>query len=299
MRHARSIIATIGWLAVASTPAGAQGLEGTLQKIKDSGNFTIGFRESSLPLSYLDDKQQPVGFSIELCRHVVEQVKGRLGLPGLKIQYNPVTSATRIPLVANGTVDIECGSTANMLARQKQVAFSFTFFVPQFKWIARTDTGINGAADLKGKAVAVTAGTNTAQFVAKLNNEQNLGLRIMSGKDHAESFLLVETGRASAWMEDDILIAGFRANARKPADFKLLEQAYPSDPYALMLRRDDPQFKALVDATLSGLMKSGEFDKLYAKWFESPIPPRGINIQLPMSDKLKALVKDPNDKPNS
>jgi len=226
-------------------------------------------------------------------------VKARLDLPDLKVQYNPVTSATRIPLVANGTVDIECGSTANMLARQKQVAFSFTFFVPQFKWIARTDTGINGAADLKGKAVAVTAGTNTAQFVAKLNNEQNLGLRIMSGKDHAESFLLVETGRASAWMEDDILLAGFRANARKPADFKLLEQAYPSDPYALMLRRDDPQFKALVDATLSGLMQSGEFDKLYAKWFESPIPPRGINIQLPMSDKLKALVKDPNDKPNS
>jgi len=299
MCHARSIIATIGWLAVAAMPAVAQGLEGTLQKIKDSGTFTIGFRESSLPLSYLDDKQQPVGFSIELCRHVVEQVKGRLGLPDLKIQYNPVTSATRIPLVANGTVDIECGSTANMLARQKQVAFSFTFFVPQFKWIARTDTGINGAADLKGKAVAVTAGTNTAQFVAKLNNEQNLGLRIMSGKDHAESFLLVETGRASAWMEDDILLAGFRANARKPADFKLLEQAYPSDPYALMLRRDDPQFKALVDATLSGLMKSGEFDKLYAKWFESPIPPRGINIELPMSDKLKALVKDPNDKPNS
>jgi glutamate/aspartate transport system substrate-binding protein len=270
-----------------------------LQKIKDSGTFTIGFRESSLPLSYLDDSQQPVGFSIELCRHVVDAVKSRLGLPDLKVQYNPVTSATRIPLVANGTVDIECGSTANMLARQKQVGFSFTFFVPQFKWIARTDTGINGAADLKGKAVAVTAGTNTAQFVAKLNNEQNLGLRIMSGKDHAESFLLVETGRAGAWMEDDILIAGFRANARKPADFKLLEQAYPSDPYALMLRKDDPQFKALVDATLSGLMQSGEFDKLYAKWFENPIPPRGINIQLPMSDKLKALVKEPNDKPNS
>ena len=299
MRHSTSIIAVIGWIALGSTAANAQAPEGTLQKIKDTGTFTIGFRESSLPLSYLDDRQQPVGFSIELCRHVIEQVKGRLGLPDLKIQYNPVTSATRIPLVANGTVDIECGSTANMLARQKQVAFSFTFFVPQFKWIARTDTGINGAADLKGKAVAVTAGTNTAQFVAKLNNEQNLGLRIMSGKDHAESFLLVETGRASAWMEDDILIAGFRANARKPADLKLLEQAYPSDPYALMLRRDDPQFKALVDATLSGLMKSGEFDKLYAKWFESPIPPRGINIALPMSDKLKALVKDPNDKPNS
>jgi glutamate/aspartate transport system substrate-binding protein len=230
MHHSTSIIAIIGWIALGSATASAQALEGTLQKIKDTGTFTIGFRESSLPLSYLDDKQQPVGFSIELCRHVVDAVKSRLGLPDLKIQYNPVTSATRIPLVANGTVDIECGSTANMLARQKQVAFSVTFFAPQFKWIARTDTGINGAADLKGKAVAVTAGTNTAQFVAKLNNEENLGLRIMSGKDHAESFLLVETGRASAWMEDDILIAGFRANARKPADFKLLEQAYPVRP---------------------------------------------------------------------
>jgi glutamate/aspartate transport system substrate-binding protein len=299
MRRSTSIIAIIGWIALGSPTAGAQALEGTLQKVKDSGTFTIGFRESSLPLSYLDDKQQPVGFSIELCRHVVDAVKSKLGLANLKVQYNPVTSATRIPLVANGTVDIECGSTANMLARQQQVAFSFTFFVPQFKWVARTDTGINRADDLKGKAVAVTAGTNTALFVAKLNNEQSLGLRIMPGKDHAESFLLVETGRASAWMEDDILLAGFRANARKPADFKLLDQAYPSDPYALMLRKGDPQFKALVDATLSGLMKSGEFDKLYAKWFENPIPPRGINIQLPMSDKLKELVKNPNDKPNS
>jgi glutamate/aspartate transport system substrate-binding protein len=299
MRYSTSIVMTIGWLAVALPAASAQGLEGTLQKIKDRGTFTIGFRESSLPLSYLDDKQQPVGFSIELCRHVVEQVRSRLDLPNLKVQYNPVTSATRIPLVANGTVDIECGSTANMLARQKQVAFSVTFFVPQFKWLVRADSGIDRADGLKGKAVAVTAGTNTALFVAKTNNEENLGLRIMSGKDHAESFLLVETGRASAWMEDDILIAGFRANARKPGDFKLLEQAYPSDPYALMLRKDDPQFKALVDAALSGLMKSGEFSKLYGKWFESPIPPRGINIQLPMSDKLKELVKEPNNKANS
>jgi glutamate/aspartate transport system substrate-binding protein len=299
MRHSLSIVVTICWLAVEMPTAGAQGLEGTLQKIKETGTFTIGYRESSLPLSYLDDKQQPVGFSIELCRHVVERVKSRLDLPNLKVAYNPVTSATRIPLVANGTVDIECGSTANMLVRQKQVAFSVTFFVPQFKWIVRADSGINRADDLKGKAVAVTSGTNTAQFVAKANSEEKLGLRIMPGKDHAESFLLVETGRASAWMEDDILIAGFRANARNPADFKLLERAYPSDPYALMLRKDDPQFKALVDEALSGLMKSGGFGRLYSTWFESPIPPRGINIQLPMSDKLKDLLKEPNDKANS
>ena len=299
MRNSASIALTACMLGIVSTTAAAQDLEGTLKKVKDIATFTVGYRESSLPLSYLDDKQQPVGFSIELCRHVIEKVKSKLGMPNLKVEYNPVTSATRMPLVANGTVDIECGSTANQLARQKQVAFSVTFFVPQFKWLVRTDSGIRTADDLKGKTVAVTAGTNTAQFVNRLNNEEKLGLTIMQGKDHAESFLLVDTGRASAWMEDDILVAGFRANAKIPGDFKLLEAAYPSDPYALMFRRDDPQFKALVDETLTGLMRSGEFVKLYTKWFENPIPPKGINIQLPMSDKLKELVKEPNDKANS
>jgi glutamate/aspartate transport system substrate-binding protein len=250
-------------------------------------------------LSYLDDKLQPVGFSIELCKHVVEAVKAKLGLANLNVKYNPVTSATRIPLVANGTVDIECGSTANMSSRQKQVGFSYTFFVPQFKWIARANRDIKSADDLRGKTVAVTAGTNTALFVNKMNNEEKLGMTIMQGKDHAESFLLVETGRAGAWMEDDILIAGFRANAKNPADFMLLDKAYPSDPYALMLRKDDRQFKTLVDATLAELMRSGEFEKLYTRWFERPIPPRDINIQLPMSDALKRTVKEPNDRPNS
>jgi glutamate/aspartate transport system substrate-binding protein len=279
--------------------AESQDLEGTLKKVRENGAITIGHRDSSIPLSYLDDKLQPVGFSIELCKHVVEAVKAKLGLASLNVKYNPVTSATRIPLVANGTVDIECGSTANMSSRQKQVGFSYTFFVPQFKWIARANRDIKGADDLRGKTVAVTAGTNTALFVNKMNNEEKLGMTIMQGKDHAESFLLVETGRAGAWMEDDILIAGFRANAKNPADFMLLDKAYPSDPYALMLRKDDRQFKTLVDATLADLMRSGEFEKLYTRWFERPIPPRDINIQLPMSDALKRTVKEPNDRPNS
>ena len=279
--------------------AESQDLEGTLKKVRENGGITIGHRDSSIPLSYLDDKLQPVGFSIELCKHVVEAVKAKLGLANLNVKYNPVTSATRIPLVANGTVDIECGSTANMSSRQKQVGFSYTFFVPQFKWIARANRDIKGADDLRGKTVAVTAGTNTALFVNKMNNEEKLGMTIMQGKDHAESFLLVETGRAGAWMEDDILIAGFRANAKNPADFMLLDKAYPSDPYALMLRKDDRQFKTLVDATLADLMRSGEFEKLYTRWFERPIPPRDINIQLPMSDALKRTVKEPNDRPNS
>ena len=299
MRNAIEVVAVACLLAGTFASAKAQDLEGTLKKMKETGTITIGHRDSSIPLSYLDDKLLPVGFSIELCKHVVEAVKAKLGMPSLKVAYNPVTSATRIPLVANGTVDIECGSTANMTTRQRQVGFSYTFFVPQFKWITRTKSGINAAGDLLGKTVAVTAGTNTALFVNKLNNEEKLGMSIMPGKDHAESFLLVETGRASAWMEDDILIAGFRANAKNPADFKLLDKAYPSDPYALMFRKDDPQFKTLVDEALARLMRSGEFEKLYVQWFESPIAPRGINIQLPMSDELRRDVKEPNDKPNS
>jgi glutamate/aspartate transport system substrate-binding protein len=283
----------------AYAPAEAQSLEGTLKKVKETGTITIGHRDSSIPLSYLDDKLQPIGFSIELCKHVAEAVKAKLAMPNLGVKYNPVTSATRLPLVANGTVDIECGSTANMTIRQQQVGFSYTFFVPQFKWIVHVNSNIKSADDLRGKTVAVTAGTNTAVFVNKMNNGENLGMTITQGKDHAESFLLVETGRASAWMEDDVLLAGFRANAKSPADFKLLDKSYPSDPYALMIRKDDPQFKALVDEALAQLMRSGEFEKLYTQWFERPIPPRGVNMDLPMSDALKHDIKEPNDKPNS
>jgi len=299
MRSKLGAVAATCLLVGSFAPAKAQDPEGTLKKVKETGTFTVGHRDSSIPLSYLDDKLRPVGFSIELCRRVVEAVKAKLGMPDLTVAYTPVTSATRIPLVANGTVDIECGSTANMSSRQKQVAFSYTFFVPQFKWITRAGSGISSADDLRGKAVAVTAGTNTALFVNKMNNEEQRGLTVMSGKDHAESFLLVETGRASAWMEDDILIAGFRANAKNPAGFKLLDKAYPSDPYALMMRKDDAPFKGLVDEMLARLMRSGEFEKLYAQWFESPIPPRGINIELPMSDALKRDIMEPNDRPNS
>jgi glutamate/aspartate transport system substrate-binding protein len=299
MRNAIALTLMACLLIGVSAPARTQDLEGTLRKVKETGTFTIGYRESSLPLSYLDEGLQPVGFSIELCKQVVDAVKAKLGAPGLTIKYNPVTSANRIPLVANGTVDIECGSTANMTARQKQVGFSYTVFVPQFRWIARAKGDIKAADDLRGKTVVVTAGTNTALFVTKMNNDEKLGMTVVQGKDHAESFLLVETGRASAWMEDDVLIAGFRANAKVPADFKLLDKSYPSDPYALMLRKDDPQFKTLVDDTLAKLMRSGDFEKLYVRWFENPIPPKGINIQLPMSDALRRAIKEPNDRPNS
>ena len=204
-----------------------------------------------------------------------------------------------MPLVANGTIDIECGSTANQLSRQKQVAFSVSTFVAQFKWLTRTDSGVSSPDDLKGKVVAVTAGTNTSQFLNKLNQNEALALTITQGKDHAESFLLVDTGRAKAFIEDDILLAGLKANAKDPSQFKILDKAYSADPHALMFRREDPDFKSLVDETLIGMMKSGAFTRLYAKWFETPIPPRNLNLDFPISDRLKDLIKTPSDKANS
>ena len=294
----RGLMASCLLLACSPPLAFAQSLGPALQKIKDSGTITIGNRDSSVPFSYLDDNQKPIGFSLELCSLVVAKVKARLGLPDLKIAYQGVNSSNRIPLVKNGTVDIECGSTANTIARQQEVAYSVIFYAPQFKWIALKSSGLKTTDDLKSKTVAVTQGTNTAQFVAKLNTDKALGMKILQGKDHAESFLLVETGRAQAFMEDDILLAGLKATSSAPDNFAFLADAFPSDPYGVMMPKGDPEFKKLVDDALTEAMKSGLYDKLYAKWFESPIPPKNINLNFPQSDKLKELVKAPSDKAN-
>ena len=284
--------------AFALTAASAQSPGPTLQKIKEAGTITIGHRDSSVPFSYLDDSQKPIGFSLELCGLVVAKIKAKLGLADLKMAYQAVNSSNRIPLVKNGTVDIECGSTANTIARQQEVAYSVIFYAPQFKWISLKSAGVKSTDDLKGKTVVVTQGTNTAQFVAKLNTEKGLGMKILQGKDHAKSFLLVETGRATAFMEDDILLAGLKANAGSPDNFVFLSDAFPSDPYGVMMSKGDPEFKRLVDDALTEAMKSGLYDKLYTKWFESPIPPKNINLNFPQSDKLKELIKTPSDKAN-
>jgi glutamate/aspartate transport system substrate-binding protein len=285
-------------LAAAPGTASAQSLSPTLQKIKDAGTITIGHRDSSVPFSYLDNDQKPIGFSLELCALVVEKIKAKLGQPGLKVAYQAVNSSNRIPLVKNGTVDIECGSTANTIPRQQEVAYSVIFYAPQFKWIALKASDLKTTDDLKGKAVVVTQGTNTSQFVAKLNADKGLGMKILQGKDHAESFLLVETGRASAFMEDDILLAGLKATAASPDNFVFLGDAFPSDPYGVMMSKGDGEFKKLVDDALIEAMKSGLYDKLYTKWFETPIPPKNINLKFPQSDKLKELIKSPSDKAN-
>lgn len=292
-RLAFSLAALCLWLLA---PASAQSLSPTLQKIKDAGTITIGHRDSSVPFSYLDNDQKPIGFSLELCDLVVAKIKAKLGQPGLKVAYQAVNSSNRIPLVKNGTVDIECGSTANTITRQNEVSFSLIFYAPQFKWIVLKSSNLKTTDDLKGKSVVVTQGTNTSQFVAKLNADKALGMKILQGKDHAESFLLVQTGRASAFMEDDILLAGLKASANAPDDFVLLTDSFPSDPYGLVVSRDDPAFKQLVDETLRETMQSGAYDKLYTKWFESPIPPKNINLNFPQSEKLRDLVKNPSDK---
>lgn len=289
--------AVIGLLAGLGTalPAGAQDA-GTLQKVRETGTFTIGHRESSLPLSYLDADGKPVGLSVDLCRKVADAVKAKLGRPDIKVAYVAVNSSNRIPLVQNGTVDVECGSTVNYLARQQQVAFSVTFYPVQKQILTKVAAGIKGLDDLRGKTIAVTQGTDTLQIFTKLNADRQLGMRIVQGKDHAESFLLVETGRAVAFVDDDVLMSAFRATAAKPTDWVVVPGLPESDPYALMLRKDDTAFKALVDETVVGMMRSGEFATLYARWFETPIPPKGINFQAPMPDTLKALVASPSDK---
>jgi glutamate/aspartate transport system substrate-binding protein len=210
-----------------------------------------------------------------------------------------VNSSNRIALVVNGTVDIECGGTANNLARQKQVAFSVATFVSQPRWLVRTDSGIRKAADLKGRTVVVTQGSNAAGFVRRLNEQQSLGLSTISAKDHGESFLTLVSGRAAAFLEDDILLAGEKANARDGALVGFLPEGYDTIYYGLMFRRDDAPFKALVDGVLTAMMQSGEFEKLYRQWFESPIPPRNLNLAFPLSDKLRERIQAPSDKVDS
>jgi len=251
-------------LAVALPAAAEPGA--VLKKIKDTGEITLGYRESSIPFSYLDDKAQPVGYSIELCGKVVDAIKAELKMPNLKVNRQAVTSQNRIPLVANGTVQLECGSTVNNLERQKLVAFSLTTFVVNTKLIVPKSSGIRSLQDLKGRAVAATSGTNTMQKLNTINAQTNLGLTLLQGKDHGESFLLVQTGRASAFAEDDILLAGLAANSKTPRDYQLIAiEGMAADPYALMMRRDDPQFKALVDGALAAVLKSGEVEKIYDK----------------------------------
>jgi glutamate/aspartate transport system substrate-binding protein len=276
--------------------AGAQELTGTLKKIKESGQITIGHRESSIPFSYLDANQKPIGYSMELCDKIVAAVKAELKMPDLKVAYNPVTSQNRIPLMQNGTIDLECGSTTNSVDRQKQVAFGDTTFVTGIRMLVKADSGIKDISQLNNKPVVTTTGTTSDALIKQSEKGKHVDVKNLYGKDHADSFLMVESGRAAAFVMDDVLLAGLIANAKNPKEFMIVGDPFRVEPYGIMLRKDDPQFKALVDKTLVGLMKSGEINKIYDKWFMSPIPPKGINMNLPMSPELKDAIAHPNDK---
>ncbi|MFT5643336.1 MAG: glutamate/aspartate transport system substrate-binding protein [Janthinobacterium sp.] len=276
-------------------PLHAQELTGTLAKIKKSGVITLGVRDGSIPFSYLDDKQQYQGYSVDLCMKVVTSLQKQLGMTALRVVMSPVTSANRIPLMANGTIDLECGSTTNNIERQQQVAFAPTMFVIASRLLAKKSSNIKTLADMKGKTLVATAGTTTSKQMAILNNERDLGMRIAVGRDHPESFLMVETGRAVAEANDDILLASQMANAKNPAEYEITKEALSVEPYAIMMRRGDPEFKKAVDVALSRVYKSDDINRIYNKWFMSAIPPKGINMNFPMSAELKAVFANPTD----
>jgi len=296
MSFSRVLIIPLACLAWIGGPAMAQD-GGTLAKIKRTGVITLGVRDGSIPFSYLDDKQQYQGYSVDLCLKVVAAVQKHLGAP-VKVAMNPVTSANRIPLMANGTIDLECGSTTNNAERQKQVAFAPTMFVIANRLLSKKPANIHSLADMKGKTLVATAGTTTLKQMTMLNAERKLGMNIVVGKDHPESFLMLETGRAAAEANDDILLASQVASSRNPGDYVIGKEALSVEPYGIMMRRGDPAFKAVVDAALTKVYQSDEFPRIYQKWFLSPIPPKGINLNFPMSDQLKAVIARPTDSPD-
>ena len=296
MRRFAPITIALLLSAALIAPAAAQDLTGTLKKVKETGAFTVGFRESSIPFSYLDDKQQPIGYAMDLCMRVVDAVKADLKMPNLKVNLQPVTSSNRIPLLQNGTIDMECGSTTNSVQRQQQVAFGPTYFVINVTAAVKKSSNINAIAELNGKTVSTTSGTTSVPLIKSYEKTKNVTVKEIYGKDHGESFLLLADDRAAAFIMDDILLAGQIANSKSPGDYKILPESLRQEPYSMMLRKDDPQFKALVDKTVGGIMKSGEIEKIYAKWFMNPVPPKGINMNFPMTPLIREAFKNPNDK---
>jgi glutamate/aspartate transport system substrate-binding protein len=279
--------------------ANAEELTGTLKNIKETGAITLGYRDSSIPFSYLDDNQKPIGFAMDICYKIVEAVKKELKLDKLEIKLNPVTSSTRIPLMANGTVDLECGSTTNNAERQKQVWFTNTHFLTASRFVSKKSSGINSIDGLKGKPVVSTAGTTNIKQLTEANAARNLGVNIIPAKDHAEAFLMVETDRAVAFVMDDILLASLVAGSKEPGAYVIPKEAFSKpEPYGIMLRKDDVAFKKVVDAATAALYKSAEGQKLYDKWFMQKIPPKGLNLNTPISPELKHEFANPSDSPD-
>jgi glutamate/aspartate transport system substrate-binding protein len=296
----RAVLLSLAFVAALGLgPAKAEELTGTLKNIKETGAITLGFRDSSIPFSYLDDNQKPVGFAMDICNRIVEAVKNELKLDKLEVKLNPVTSSTRIPLLANGTIDLECGSTTNNAERQKQVAFTNTHFLTASRFVSKKSSNINSIDGLKGKSVVSTAGTTNIKQLTEANSARNLGINIIPAKDHAEAFLMVETDRAAAFVMDDILLASLVAGSKDPSAYVISQDAFSKpEPYGIMLRKDDIPFKKVVDTATAALYRSGEGLKLYDKWFMQKIPPKGLNLNTPIAPELKAEFAKPSDSPD-
>jgi glutamate/aspartate transport system substrate-binding protein len=285
------LITTISFVSVAQAqPAG------TLDKIRTTGVISLGHRESSIPFSYYDENQNVIGYSQDFANAAIAAIKSRLHRPDLKVKLTPITSQNRIPLVLNNTVDLECGSTGNLVERQNQVAFSNSIFLIGTRLMTRKDSGVKDWTDLKGKTVVTTAGASSERLLRRMNQDNGMNMNIISARDHGDSFLALSTGRAVAFMMDDALLAGERAKSNDPGDFLIVGTPQSHEAYGCMMRKDDPEFKKVVDDAIAAVETSGEADKIYKKWFESPIPPKGLNLNFPQSDDIKALYKSPNDK---
>lgn len=297
MRQCLARAALVPLLLIA-TPCLAQSLGQTLEKIKATKVITLGAREATVPFSYLDENQKPVGYSMDLCQRIADRVKAELNLDSLEVRYNFVTTATRIPLLTNGTIDLSCDAATNTVERQKQVAFAVTHYVAAGRIMVKKGAPIHNLEDLKGKSVVSTAGSTNLKQLTELNGERKLGMNIISAKDHGEAFLMLQTGRAAAFIMDDVLAAGVAASAKDPTAYVFADEILSLEPYGIIIRREDPQFQALVDETLSKIYTSGEIGAMYSKWFENPIPPKGANLRLPMSDALKKVVARPTASPD-
>lgn len=289
---------TLGLLFGAQVQANQAPLDGTLSKIANAKSITLGYRDASVPFSYVGDSSgTPMGYSVELANKIVERIQQKIGVAKLNVKYNLVTSQTRIPLVQNGTVDLECGSTGVTAERRKQVAFSYGFIYVKGQLLTAKDSGIQGFEDLAGKNVVTTAGTTNERFLKSYNADHKANMFVISAKDHGEAFKMLETGRAVAFYMDDALLYGERAKARDPHHWVVVGKEQSREIYSCMLRKDDPQFLAVVNETLADLYRSGEINGIYQRWFEQPIPPKGLNLEFPMTSELKAIIAKPVSDP--
>lgn len=285
-------VTAVGVTAVTTT---AQAANGRLDKIKANGEITLGYRESSIPFAYLDDQQKPIGYSMDICHNVVDAVKKKLDMPDLKTKLVAVTSATRIPLVANGTIDLSCGSATNNKQRQEQVSFAPTTFITATRFTALKKSHLKDLPDFKGKTVVSTSGTTNIKWLTQVNAKDKLDMKIIPAKDHSEAFLTVGNGRAVAFFMDDILLAGLVATSRNPSDWMIGKKAYTIEPYAIIEPKNDKAFKKVVDDAIKAMMKDGSLEKMYHKWFLAPIPPKNVNLNWPMSAELKKAFANPTD----